>query len=279
MQAGPERQGGPVGDAVRNPENRFKAALKAGRQQIGVWSALGGPTAVEVLASRGFDWVVIDTEHAPAEVTDALPALQILAGYPEVSAVVRPAINDWVLIKRILDLGAQTLLVPYVQSAEEAEAAVRAMRYPPRGLRGVAGHTRASRYGLVEGYATRAEEELCLLVQVETRPALDALEAIAAVDGVDGVFIGPSDLAASLGFPGQPMHPEVVAAIEDALARLRAVGVPSGILTFDRAFARRCMEWGTSFTAVGSDLGLLLSGATDLARGFDEARGRGHRAR
>ena len=253
---------------MRNPENRFKAALRSGRPQIGVWHSLGGPSAVEVLASRGFDWIVLDTEHAPADVTDVLPALQVVAGYPEASAVVRPAINDWVLIKRLLDLGAQTLLVPYVQSAEEAEAAVRAMRYPPRGVRGVAGQTRASRFGLVEGYATRAEEELCLIVQVETRPALDALEDIAGVEGVDGVFIGPSDLAASLGRPGEPMHPDVTAAIEDAIARLRAAGVPSGILTANRDFARRCIELGTAFTAVGTDVGLLVAAATALAHDF-----------
>ena len=256
------------GRALRNPTNRFKAALRDGRSQIGVWASLGGPTAVEVLASRGFDWIVVDTEHAPAEVTDVLPALQVIAGYPEVSAVVRAAIGDWVLVKRILDLGAQTLLVPYVQSPEEAQDIVRAMRYPPRGVRGVAGQTRASRYGLVEGYARGAEEELCLVVQVETRPALDALEAIAAVDGVDAVFIGPSDLAASLGHPGEPMHPEVTAAIEDAIARLAAVGTPSGILTQNRDFARRCIELGTRFTAVGTDVGVLVAGAASLRDAF-----------
>ena len=248
--------------------NRFKAALRDGRPQIGVWNSLGGPTACEVLASRGFDWVVVDTEHAPVDVMDVLPALQTIAGYPGVSAVVRPAIGDWVVIKRLLDLGAQTLLVPYVQSAEEAEDLVRAMRYPPRGVRGVAGQSRASRFGLVEGYARDADEELCLIVQVETRPALDALEAIATVEGVDGVFIGPSDLAASLGHPGEPMHPEVVAAIEGAIERLKAVGVPAGILTLNGDFARRCMELGAAFTAVATDVGLLVSAATALRAEF-----------
>ena len=255
-----------------NPQNRFKAALRAGRQQIGVWNAIAGPIPPEVLATCGFDWIVVDTEHAPTEVTDVLPALQAIAAYPDTSAVVRPAINDWVLIKRFLDLGAQTLLLPYVQSVEEAEAAVRAMRYPPRGVRGVAGMTRASRYGTVEGYATRAEEELCLIVQVETREALESLEGIAGVDGVDAVFIGPSDLAASLGHPGEPMHPEVVAAIEDAIARLRVVGVPAGILTFDVAFARRCIGLGTAFTAVGADLALMVAGARALAGEFADLR-------
>ena len=257
---------------MRLPENRFKAALRAGRQQIGIWSGLGGPLAAEALATCGFDWIVIDTEHAPMEATDVLPALQAVAAYPEASAVVRPAINDWVLIKRFLDMGAQTLILPYVQTPGEAEAAVRAMRYAPRGVRGVAGVTRASRFGAVEGYAARADEELCLIVQVETREALDALEAIAAVDGVDGVFIGPSDLAASLGHPGEPMHAEVVAAIEGAIARLGAAGVPSGILAFDRDFARRCIELGTTFTAVGADLGLMVTGARALAADFTSLR-------
>ena len=257
---------------VGHPRNRFKEALRAGRQQIGVWNAIGGPIPPEVLATCGFDWIVVDTEHAPTEVTDVLPALQAIAAYPDASAVVRAAINDWVLIKRLLDIGAQTLLLPYVQSAEEAEAAVRAMRYPPRGVRGVAGMTRASRYGTVEGYASTAEDELCLIVQVETREAMASLEAIAGVDGVDAVFIGPSDLAASLGHPGQPMHPEVTAAIEEAIGRLRAVGVPAGILTFDRDFARRCIALGTAFTAVGADLALLVSGARALAREFADAR-------
>jgi 4-hydroxy-2-oxoheptanedioate aldolase len=250
------------------PRNRFKAALRAGRHQLGVWSSLGGTVAPEILAVAGFDWVVIDTEHAPIEVAEVLPALQTLAAYPDCSAVVRPAINDWVLIKRHLDQGAQTLILPYVQSAEEAASAVAAMRYPPRGVRGVAGMSRASRYGAVEGYASRAEEELCLIVQVETAPALDRLEEIATVEGVDGVFIGPADLAASLGHPGAPGHPEVVAAIEKAIARLKAVGVPSGILTLDRAFARHCMELGTAFTAVAVDVGILAAGAQALLAEF-----------
>jgi 4-hydroxy-2-oxoheptanedioate aldolase len=250
------------------PVNRFKAALREGRHQLGVWSSLGGTVAPEVLAVAGFDWIVLDTEHAPVEVAEVLPALQTLAAYPGCSAVVRPAINDWVLIKRHLDQGAQTLILPYVQSADEAASAVAAMRYPPRGVRGVAGMSRASRYGAVAGYTTRAEEELCLIVQVETALALDRLEEIASVEGVDGVFIGPSDLAASLGHPGAPGHPEVVAAIEGAIGRLKAVGVPAGILTLDPAFARRCMDLGTAFTAVGVDVGMLVAGAKALVKGF-----------
>ena len=182
--------------------------------------------------------------------------------------MVRPAWNDLVLIKRILDVGAQTLLVPYVQNAEEAEAAVAAMRYAPRGRRGIGGISRASRFGRIAGYARDAERELCVLVQVETREALAEIEAIAAVDGVDGIFVGPGDLAASLGHPGEAGHPEVVAAVEDAIVRIGRAGKPAGILTLDRAFARRCIELGTVFTAVGLDADLLARGAEWLVREF-----------
>lgn len=253
---------------MKNPTNAFKAALKSGRHQLGIWNSIGGPTVIEMLAGCGYDWILIDTEHSPVDVTDVLPALQTVAGYPRVSAVVRPASNDTVLIKRLLDIGAQSLLIPYVQSAADAQAAVKAMRYPPNGVRGMAGLTRASRFGKVDAYATCAEEELCLVVQVETAAALDRLEEIASVEGVDGVFIGPADLAASLGYPGNSGHPDVVVAIDGALQRLLALGVPAGILTLDTDSTRRCIALGTAFTAVGVDLGLLERAATDLAEEF-----------
>jgi 4-hydroxy-2-oxoheptanedioate aldolase len=253
---------------MKNPKNHFKAALKAGRHQLGIWNSIGGPIVTEMLAGAGFDWVLIDTEHSPVDVNDVLPALQAVAAYPETNAIVRPAWNDVVLIKRVLDLGAQTLLIPYVQTVEEAEAAVRAMRYPPKGVRGVGGTTRASRFGTIADYTTTAEEELCLLVQVETAEALGRLEEIATVDGVDGVFIGPADLSASMGHPGELNHPAVVAAIEDAIARLKNVGVPAGILTADEAFARHCIALGTTFTAVGLDLVLLSRGVRELRGRF-----------
>lgn len=253
---------------MRNPENRFKAALKAGRHQLGIWNSIGGNTVPDMLAGCGFDWVLVDTEHSPIDVNDVLPALQAIAGYPETSAIVRPAFNDPVLIKRILDHGAQTLLLPYIQSVEEAEAAVRAVRYPPAGIRGVAGLTRASRYGSVDRYTETASAEICLLLQVETAHAMASLEAIAAVDGVDGIFIGPSDLAASMGHPGNPSHPEVVAVIEAAITKLKAMGKPAGILTLDETFARRCIELGTLFTAVAIDLGILVRGVRDLRARF-----------
>lgn len=249
------------------PVNHFKRAIRAGRQQIGLWNSLPSSFVVEALAVTGYDWILIDTEHAPTEVAEVLPSLQALAPY-NVTAAVRPAANDAVLIKRYLDLGVQTLLIPYVQNALEAEAAVKAMRYAPRGMRGVAGLTRASRFGKVDNYATRAEDELCLLVQVETGDGLAEIEAIAKVDGVDGIFIGPSDLAASLGHPGDPEHPDVVAAIEDGICRIIKTGKPAGILTLNPVFAKRCIELGTSFTAVGVDLALMNQAAETLAREF-----------
>lgn len=248
-------------------ENRFKRALREGRQQIGLWCSLPGSYAAEAVAGSGYDWLLFDTEHSPGDPLTVLAQLQAVAPYP-VSAVVRPAANDAVLIKRFLDLGAQTLLIPYVQDEHEARAAVAATRYPPEGVRGVSGLTRATRFGRVPGYAKRAAEELCLLVQVETAEALDRIEAICAVDGVDGVFIGPADLAASLGHVGEPGHPAVVAAVEDAVRRILAAGKPAGILTPDTAFAKTCIEIGTTFTAVAIDVGVLARGTEALARQF-----------
>ncbi len=249
------------------PENRFKRALAEGRQQIGLWCSLPSAFAAEIVGGSGFDWLMFDTEHSPSDVDVVLSQLQAVAAC-DVSAVVRPASNDTVLIKRYLDIGAQTLLIPYVQDAEEARRAVAATRYPPEGVRGVSGLTRATRFGRVEGYARRAGEELCLLVQIETQAALDALEAIAGVDGVDGVFVGPADLAASLGYPGEQSNPAVKAAVEDAIRRIRACGKPAGILTPDTAFAQRCIELGTTFTAVGIDVGILARGTEKLAQQF-----------
>lgn len=249
------------------PRNDFKRAIAAGRQQIGLWCTLPSAFTAEALAGCGFDWLLLDTEHSPGDPLTVLAQLQAVAAYPT-HPVVRPAANDPVLIKRILDAGAQTLLIPQVQNVDEARAAVAAMRYPPRGIRGVAGFTRATRFGTIPGYATRAEEELCLLIQVETKSALADLEAIAALDGVDGIFIGPSDLAASLGHPGEPDHPEVTAAIERAIDRIRAAGKPSGILSLDRDFVRRCIDLGTVFTAVDVDAAILLRQARAIAREF-----------
>jgi len=252
---------------VELPTNRFKQRLRSGENQIGLWCGLPGCYAAEIVAPAGFDWLLFDTEHSPSDVLTVLPQLQAVAAY-SVSPVVRPAFNDPVLIKRFLDIGVQTLLIPYVQNAGEAADAVAATRYPPDGIRGVSALTRATRFGRVKEYARTAHEEICVLVQVETREALDELEAISLVDGVDGVFIGPADLAASLGHPGEPSHPEVIDAIENAIARLKAIGKPAGILTGDERFAKRCIELGTSFTAVGVDVGILARGSEALVGRF-----------
>jgi 4-hydroxy-2-oxoheptanedioate aldolase len=252
---------------MKLPENRFKRALAEGRHQLGLWSTLSSPYAAEVLADCGFDWLLLDTEHSPSDPITVLGQLQAVAPYA-VSPIVRVAGNDTVLIKRFLDVGAQTLLVPFVQNAEEARQAVAAMHFPPRGVRGVASLTRASRFGRIDGYAGIASQEMCLLVQVETVEALGEIEAIAAVDGVDGIFVGPGDLSASMGYIGQPSHPEVKKATFDAIARIRACGKPAGILTGDQEFAAACIKAGTLFTAVGLDVGIMARGAEKLAAHF-----------
>ena len=253
------------------PRNAFKRALVEGRVQPGFWISLGSAYAMEAVAGAGYDWLLLDGEHSPIETESTLAMLQAAAGYT-VSPVLRPAANDPVLIKRALDIGAQTLLVPFVETAQEATAAVQAMRYAPRGRRGVGGGTvRATRFGRVADYALRCEEELCLLVQAETRRALDHLEEIAMVDGVDGIFIGPADLAADLGFPGQPSHPEVRQAIENAIARVRAQGKACGILTMDKEMALHYARLGCTFVAIGVDVVLLARGSERTLADFKTA--------
>jgi 4-hydroxy-2-oxoheptanedioate aldolase len=249
---------------VELPSNPFKRAIAAGQPQIGLWCVLSSNLAVEVVAGAGFDWLMLDTEHSPNELDMVFSQLQAAAAFP-VHPVVRPAWNDVVMIKRLLDVGAQTLLIPYVQDADQARQAVAATRYPPAGQRGVSGISRATRYGRIPGYGRRAHEELCVLVQVETREALTNIEAIAAVDGVDGIFVGPADLAASFGHIGEQQHPEVQAAIEDAIVRIRRAGRAPGILFTDEAKARRYLELGALFVAVGVDLVILARGAEELA--------------
>lgn len=249
------------------PQNSFKRALQAGRAQIGLWSSLSSNYTVEVIAGAGFDWILLDTEHSPNDLESVLSQLQAAAPYPA-QAVVRVAWNDMVLIKRMLDIGAQSLLVPYVSTPEEAAAAVSYVRYPPAGVRGVAGTTRASRFGRVKDYAKRAHEEICLLVQVETQRALDNLEAICAIDGVDGVFIGPADLHASLGYPGEIANAKVKPLIDEAIRRIRKAGRAPGILTPNEADARHWLACGALFVAVGADVGILARGAESLAAKF-----------
>jgi 4-hydroxy-2-oxoheptanedioate aldolase len=252
------------------PRNAFKHAIAAGRLQVGLWSSLCSNIGAEAVADSGFDWILLDTEHSPNEVPGLLSQMQA-AGGGTTSLIVRPAWNDAVLVKRVLDIGAQSVLVPYVQNAEEARRAVASVRYPPAGMRGVAAAARASRYGRVKDYLKKADAEICLLVQVETRSALDQLEAIAGVEGVDGVFIGPSDLSASFGLIGNPQHADVQKALQDAVTRLKAVGKPAGILTTNEDEARRYIDWGYTFVAVGSDVGLLVRSADALAKKFKAA--------
>ena len=249
------------------PVNSFKRALKAGKPQIGLWCSLSSHFAVEVVAGSGFDWLLLDTEHSPNELPMVLSQLQAAAPYAT-HPVVRVPWNDMVTIKRYLDIGAQTILIPYVQSEEEARNAVAYTRYPPEGLRGVAGTTRATRFGRVKDYARRAHEELCVLVQIENRAGLESLESIAAVEGVDGVFIGPADLHASLGYPGETANPEVMPIIDDAIRRIRHAGKAPGVLTGVEGDARRWLQCGGLFVAVGADLGLLARESEKLAAKF-----------
>jgi 4-hydroxy-2-oxoheptanedioate aldolase len=249
------------------PPNPFKRALRAGEPQIGLWSSLSSHYTVEVIAGAGFDWILLDSEHSPNDLENLLTQLQAAAPYPT-HPVVRVPWNDMVTIKRVLDIGAQSLLVPYVSTRAEAESAVSYTRYPPGGVRGVAGTTRATRFGRVKDYATRAHEEICLLVQVETQAALDNIEAICAVDGVDGVFIGPADLHASLGYTGEIANPKVKPLIDDAIQRIRKTGKAPGILTPNEADARHWLECGALFVAVGADVGILARGAEALAAKF-----------
>jgi 4-hydroxy-2-oxoheptanedioate aldolase len=249
------------------PVNSFKRALKANKLQIGLWCSLSSHYATELVAGSGFDWILLDTEHSPNDLESVLQQLQAAAPYPT-HPVVRVPWNDMVTIKRYLDIGAQSLLIPYVQNAEEAKAAVAYTRYPPAGVRGVAGATRATRFGRAKDYARRAHEEICVLVQVETQTALDSLEKIAAVDGVDGVFIGPADLHASLGYTGETNNPKVMPIIDDAIRRIRTAGKAPGILTGVEADARRWIDCGGLFVAVGADTGVLARGTEALAAKF-----------
>jgi 4-hydroxy-2-oxoheptanedioate aldolase len=249
------------------PVNSFKRALKAGKPQIGLWSTLTSHYVMEVIAGAGFDWILIDTEHSPADLENVLNQLQAISSYPT-TPVVRVPWNDMVTIKRFLDAGAQSLLIPYVQTAEEARNAVAYTRYPPAGVRGVSAVTRATRFGRVKDYAKRNQEELCVLVQIETRQGLDNLEAIAAVEGVDGVFIGPGDLHASLGYVGETSNAKVMPLIDDAIQRIRKAGKAPGILTGVEEHAKHWLSLGCQFTAVGTDTAILARESEKLRAKF-----------
>lgn len=257
------------------PKNPFKQALQEQRTQIGFWQALANPYTAEICGDAGYDWLLIDAEHAPNDIPLLLAQLQALSGSPS-HPIVRPPIGETWLIKQLLDIGAQTLLIPQVESAEQARALVSAVRYPPHGVRGVgAGLARASRFNCIPDYLETANSEICLLVQVESRAGLAALDEIASVDGVDGVFIGPADLAADMGHLGRPTEPEVQLAVETALLCIQQHGKAAGILIGDLALAKRYVEIGAKFVAIGNDVSLLAKASSQLLSDFRAAKPRG----
>jgi len=246
------------------PRNPFKQALAAGRPQLGLWVGFADAYVTEALATAGYDWLLLDGEHAPNDLRALLAQLQAVAPYPT-HPIVRPPVGDTVLIKQLLDVGVQTLLIPMVETAEQARALVAATRYPPRGVRGVGSAlARAARWGQVDGYLARAEQELCLLLQVESVRGLENLEAIAAVEGVDGVFFGPSDLAASMGLLGKSTDPAVQLAVSNGIAAVRRAGKAAGVLTTEIPVARAYLGQGALFVGVGIDTLLLTRAAREL---------------
>ncbi len=250
------------------PHNPFKARLRDHDTQIGIWLSLADPTAAELASHCGYDWLVIDGEHSPNGLRDVLDQLRAIG--ERSAAVVRVRDNDRAIIKQMLDIGAQTILVPLIESADEAREAVRSMLYPPKGVRGVGSAlARASSFGKEADYLASANDEVCLLVQVETMAGIEALDDIVAVDGVDGVFIGPSDLSADMGFLGQPAAPQVQAVIGDAIRRIRAGGKAAGVLTFNPTLAATYAETGVDFLAVGADVTVLRQGLEALRKRFD----------
>jgi 4-hydroxy-2-oxoheptanedioate aldolase len=253
---------------MKTPENTFKRWLADRQARIGLWLGLADPYAAELCATAGFDWLLIDGEHGPNDLRSMLSILQAVAPYPA-QPVVRIPHGDTALIKQVLEIGTTTLLVPMVESAEQARALVSATRYPPQGVRGVgSGLARSSRWNGYPNYLHEANAQVCLLVQVETAAGLQRVDEIAAVEGVDGVFIGPSDLSASMGHLGQPGHPDVRAAVEAAFQRILAAGKAPGVLAVDETIARRYIECGARFVAVGVEATMLAQATRALAARF-----------
>jgi 4-hydroxy-2-oxoheptanedioate aldolase len=258
---------------MKIPQNTFRDALKAGQPQIGCWVGFASPDVAEALAGCGFDWLLLDGEHAPNDPRSVLQQLRAVAPYTTTHSVVRAVEANVALVKQYLDVGAQTLLIPMVDTAEQAALMVKAMRYAPDGIRGMgAALARASRWNQVDDYLNQANGQMCLLVQAETVEAVKNLKVIAETDGVDGVFFGPADLSASMGYRGQPGHPEVQKVILDGIATVRAAGKAAGILATDPVLAQQYQDAGALFVAVGLDTSLLVKAATDLARRFTGAR-------
>lgn len=244
-------------------ENTFLKAIRAGQQQVGLWISLSHAYAAEAVAPAGYDWALLDMEHSPNEMTSLLGQLQAFAA-SETTAIVRPDWNDTVKVKRLLDLGVPGLLFPMVQSVEEAQAAVAACRYPPRGVRGVAGTTRANKFGRISDYYTEVENQTAILIQLETVQAVENAVEFVDVEGVDGIFFGPADIGADMGLLGNPMDPEIWAFIRPAARKLMERGMPVGTLVSSPDFAAELLNDGFSFVACGSDAGLLARGADNL---------------
>lgn len=251
------------------PHNPFKAALKAGKLQLGCWLGLADPYVAEISASAGFDWLLVDGEHAPNDLRSITTQLQVIAG-SESHAVVRPPMGEAWHLKQLLDAGAQSLLIPMIESAQQAQAMVDAVTYPPHGVRGVGSAlARASNFSGVSDYLTTARDEICLIVQVENKKGMAALDNILKIDGIDGVFIGPSDLAADMGYIGQAGHPDVKEAVLDAIRRIVAAGKAAGILTLDPSMQKECADLGATFVATEIDVTLFAKGmraAADKAK-------------
>lgn len=242
----------------------FKEQLRQGRPLLGLWQALASGYSAEICARQGFDWLLLDGEHSPNSIGTLLAQAQAIAAFP-VEPIVRVPFGEPVVIKQYLDLGLHTLLVPMVETAEHARELVRACRYPPHGIRGVSSATsRGADFGLDADYLHTASERITLIVQIESRKGLENLPAIAEVEGVDALFIGPSDLAASLGHIDEPLHPEVTAAIDQARAAIAAAGKPAGIFAVSPEHARQAIADGFAFVSVGTDIGLLISGARQV---------------
>lgn len=247
-------------------KNMFKQAMQAQQKQLGAFMALADSSAAELMATTGFDWLLIDAEHGPNDIKSIMQQLQALAAYP-VNPVVRLQDHNVADIKRVLDVGAQTLLIPMVDSAQQASQLAKAVRYAPKGIRGMGGGlTRATRWGSITDYLTHADDSICLLLQIESPEGLAELDAITQVDGVDGVFLGPADLAASMGYLGQPGHPEVCRVVEQAIQRIHELGKPVGVYCGDPAQTERYQKMGASFFLIAADT-MLLKGAADALVG------------
>ncbi len=248
---------------MRYPTNPFTHAIAAKQKQVGIWVSLSSAFAAEVVAPAGFDWALLDMEHTPSDYFTVTGQMQAFAA-TQTTAIVRPEWNDPVVVKRLLDMGARGLLFPMIQSVEEAEKAVASTRYPPHGTRGISGSTRATGFGRITDYTDRINDELTVIIQLETAHAISLAEEIAAVDGVDGIFFGPGDIAADIGKLGKPLDPAVWDLVMPAARKLMNKGVPVGTLVMDPDFAANLLNDGFTFVACGQDTSLLAK-ATDAA--------------